>query len=948
MSIGTWNVQGINMKRIEVFEEIKKMKVGIAVLSETKKKGQGVEEINDYIHIYSGVNKEFRAKKGISIAVLKKYKNNIKSWSCVSENLLTVDFKIKGIEMVVVGVYAPNDNAPELEKDKFFNQLTTVLDGIPNRKDVFLLGDFNSRVGRLEQDEVVGRYGEEVVNGNGERLIELCAQYNLTIWNGFFKHKEIHKFTWSRGTSKTIIDYVIGKHNNKVKVEDVRVYRGAECNTDHYLLKSKVYLPYVNKSQPEIQVAPYTIKNEEYELSLLDDPSITFLYKLRLSKTLLDVDHTTTQTLYDGIVKAVHQAAFESLGEIERRVGKGTCDSWWNTSLAGKVREKKIAYNTWLSTQDIKDRQRYSKISREVKQEVRRAKNEAWERECEKIDQCIGNTRARNAWEIIKNLRQNEKRSSALQPISVEQFKVYYEKLMKEDRPEFSQMYNIACNESENIDDITADETKRIINTFRNGKSAGPGSVNIELLKHGPSSLFEILTQLYNRCLKGEELPQDFKKGYISNIYKKGDRKQCTNYRGITVLSSIGRVYGKILKFRLERDLIDVEEQSGFRAGRSCIDNIFSIKQVTDKRLAHNLETHLVFVDLRKAYDTVPLSRLWMAMEKQNVNPLLIGAIKNLYSGNSSQIKVGRNVSEPFQVNKGLRQGCCIAPTLFKLYLNEALRRWRKKCCNMGVKIEDSMLYSLHFADDQVLFAEDEDDILYMLRKLHEEYSEWGLEINLSKTEYMVVGASAKGLKLDDGSEVKPCQTFTYLGTQINENGGSSQEIVNRIVKGKAAIRQLHPLIWKGGLSKNVKRRLYKTVVESIAIYGSEVWEISKKNEKKLKAMEMDFWRRSCGLTLLDKVKNEEIKRKAEVSINIMDTIEVKRLKWYGHIQRMGEERWPQKLWHWQPATRRKRGRPRFTWREGVEEAMTKRGLTQDDCSDRQRWRLGCERRPRV
>lgn len=946
MNIGTWNVRGLNLKSVEVFEKLSRWDVEIAVLSETKKKGQGIEEVKDYIHIFSGVNKEVRAKRGVSIAISRKYKNSIKSWTCVNENILTLDFKIKGIEMVFIGIYAPNDDAPETEKIAFFNQLTSVLDGIANRKDVFLLGDFNGRVGRQVQNDVVGRYGEETVNDNGKRLIEVCMQYGLKIWNGFFKHKDIHKFTWIRGTRRTIIDYVLGKHNNKAKVEDIRVYRGAECNSDHYLLRSKLYLPFVNKTQPtDVQDTPFSIQIPKYKLHLLTDPSINFLYKFRLSGKLSNIDYTSTQSLYDGIVRAIHEAAYESLGEAGSDKGK-ISDIWWNSSVEKRIREKENAYRKWLSTQDDDDKKMYSQISRETKKEIIKAKNAAWEKKCEEIDQCIGSTKARESWKLIKNLRTNETQCSALQLISLQQWKQYYQELMKEDRKEFINGYSINMGDIENVvEDITVNEIGKALRTFKNGKSPGPGAVCMELIKHGPSVLLEILCQLYNRCMKGETLPEDFRKGYISNIYKKGDRKQCGNYRGITVLCSIGRLYGKILKFRLEMELIDVEEQSGFRAGRSCTDNIFSIRQVTDKRLAHNLETHLVFIDLRKAYDTVPLNKLWMAMQKQDVKMYLLKAVKDLYSSNVSQIKIGRNLSEPFSVNKGLRQGCCIAPTLFKLYLNETLKNWRRKCCNLGVKIDDSMLYSLNYADDQVIFAEEEDDVLYMLRKLHEEYLYWGLEINFNKTEYLVVGGDAKTLCIPNGPELKSCQNVTYLGTQIAANGGSTQDIQSRISKGKVAIRQLHPLIRNQTLSKNVKRRLYKTIVESIATYGSEVWEISKGNENKLTAMEMDYWRRSCGLTLLDKVRNEEIRRKAEVSFNIIDTIEIKRLKWYGHLNRMGEERWPLKLWNWKPTSHRRRGRPRSTWKEGVEKAMARRGLTAEDCSDRLKWKLGCERR---
>lgn len=80
--------------------------------------------------------------------------------------------------------------------------------------------------------------------------------------------------------------------------------------------------------------------------------------------------------------------------------------------------------------------------------------------------------------------------------------------------------------------------------------------------------------------------------------------------------SAMGRLYGRILKQRIEMDIKDMEEQSGFRAGRSCTDNVFVLQQILEKRISRNLSTHLVFIDLEKAYDTVPLTKLFEILTK--------------------------------------------------------------------------------------------------------------------------------------------------------------------------------------------------------------------------------------------------------------------------------------------------------------------------------------------
>ncbi|XP_030766577.1 craniofacial development protein 2-like [Sitophilus oryzae] len=142
--------------------------------------------------------------------------------------------------MIIIGVYAPSDDADPLTKDMFFNKLTHIISDIKHDKELFLLGDFNSRTGTETNSPVVGQYGERSTNDNGLRLRGMCESLNLKIMNGFFPHRDIHKLTWTQPTRqlRSIIDYLIQRQNSKLKTIDVRAYRGAECGSDHHLVVS--------------------------------------------------------------------------------------------------------------------------------------------------------------------------------------------------------------------------------------------------------------------------------------------------------------------------------------------------------------------------------------------------------------------------------------------------------------------------------------------------------------------------------------------------------------------------------------------------------------------------------------------------------------------------------------------------------------------------------------
>ena len=133
---------------------------------------------------------------------------------------------------------------------------------------------------------------------------------------------------------------------------------------------------------------------------------------------------------------------------------------------------------------------------------------------------------------------------------------------------------------------IREDEVWRVLKTAKNGKAAGPGGITMELIKYGGPSIIRILARIFNHVIEGDPIPTDWKMSYISAIYKnKGNKRDPANYRGISVMASMSRILTTIIKMRLE-ELIGhkiSEDQAGFTTGKSCLDNIFVIRQIAEK-----------------------------------------------------------------------------------------------------------------------------------------------------------------------------------------------------------------------------------------------------------------------------------------------------------------------------------------------------------------------------
>lgn len=374
---------------------------------------------------------------------------------------------------------------------------------------------------------------------------------------------------------------------------------------------------------------------------------------------------------------------------------------------------------------------------------------------------------------------------------------------------------------------------------------------------------------------------------------------------------------------------------------------MFVLRQIIEKRLKVDRETHLAFIDLEKAYDSVPRNKLWKILTEIGLNKTLIRIMQLMYKESTAQIKIGNKLHSKFKTSKGLRQGCSISPTLFNLYVEHVIRLWKKKCEKMGIWIRESYLSTISFADDQVLIAQDEDDLSYMIRKLNEYYTTWGLQISLEKTEYMVIGnKETPNLQMEE-NEIKGVNEFKYLGTIFDKNGSIESEIKRRINQGRVAVRMLNGIWWDEHITRTTKVMIYRSIVESILTYGAEVWTMSKAIRSKLLATEMDALRRSMRKSRLERIRNEFIRHEMDALETVVDRILQKGLTWYGHVNRMPEDRWPKQLFQWVPFERNKRGRPRKSWKKEMQDAMQERDLQEEAWNDREEWQKGVKRKRR-
>ncbi|XP_038116806.1 uncharacterized protein LOC119769006 [Culex quinquefasciatus] len=187
----------------------------------------------------------------------------------------------------------------------------------------------------------------------------------------------------------------------------------------------------------------------------------------------------------------------------------------------------------------------------------------------------------------------------------------------------------------------------------------------------------EILHQIILRIWCEEQLPTDWLDGLVTPIYKKGQRLDCANYRGITILNAAYKVLSRILwsKLRPMTETFVGEYQCGFRAGRSTTDQMFTLRQILDKFREYNLQTHHLFIDFKAAYDSVKRNEIWKIMVEHGFPAKLIRLIRATLDGAKSSVRIANETSEAFVTLDGLKQGDALSNLLFIIALEGAARR---------------------------------------------------------------------------------------------------------------------------------------------------------------------------------------------------------------------------------------------------------------------------------
>ena len=224
--------------------------------------------------------------------------------------------------------------------------------------------------------------------------------------------------------------------------------------------------------------------------------------------------------------------------------------------------------------------------------------------------------------------------------------------------------------------EFSFEEITARIKRLKNYKAVGAALIPNEVLKQ--RCIINVLLNFTNICFLNKIMPSVWQKALISPIPKSSlkDPHVPLNYRGISLISCVYKLYSSLinerLKCHLEHNDLLVDEQNGFRPNRSCIEHVHTLTTVVRNRMSHNLPTFTAFIDMRKAFDWVDRDLLlFKIMSQFDIKGTMYNAIKSLYINLQCSVKLNNFNTQWFPISSGVKQGGTLSPTFFKMFLND-------------------------------------------------------------------------------------------------------------------------------------------------------------------------------------------------------------------------------------------------------------------------------------
>jgi exonuclease III len=908
LALGTWNANNLSDLKLQVFTRYCAIRgLGIVAVQETKWtnkifQGKGFKFIGTPCvdNSYSG---------GVGFLVAANYAKSVQDLGSSHEGQHWIRLRVKkGQDLFLCSVYMPQATNKERAMAAY-EALTVSVAKYELQGTVIALGDFNAHVAKKDCGSVMGRFGEkcEETCANGNLLLKLL-EGDLRSANCRTETSEVEYTRKDKVSGReSVIDYVLVSS---------ALLRGSTCvdrkdlSSDHALVTYTV---------PHVEEKPTVAQKgiERWDVSRLrglSDSVTEARSKLAVGfdgsfqgfsayLTRAQEGGFTVDAVCDEWRARVVAGAKLSGVTKKKKVFRSFSKKWFDEELKDLVKARQAAQAVATKSGLEADMGKFIDLRTQCRKAAKSKKRAAWNDLTRKLtdefnqheklfyatlDQISGKKSSNDLGPVrdakgVLRFEETEKR---------EAFASFYEKL---GQPVIQSRVLAAIGtegEKTRFDDDFFYRIKRIvkrraqlkkrkkdvetlISTYAvkmalealKLKACGGDLIPPDFLKFGGEAMVESLVGLFNFVLDAGTVPQSWGKALVVLLFKKGEKSDPGNYRGISLLDIVGKVFAKTVATKIEAKVTFAREQAGFTTGRGCERNLHVALQALQRRKRQGKDTFLFFLDVRKAFDTVWRDGLLFKLWNMGVRGKLWHAVRAMYANNKTSILVNGVPTRMFDTLQGVRQGATESPLMFKIFIDGLVAELRKEGLGIGMS-NGEMLDGLLFADDIVLFAKTTRHLQTLIRVVEEYSRKWRFEENLGKCGIMAVRKDGKEEKTKSllflGREIPRVTQYRYLGVEIHHSLGWDAHCKHVLSKAEKAEDKYTSVFANRSLPVKMRLNIYKQFVRPNFDYASGIWFPSAEWEKQLER---------CQLRVLKKILHVNRRTSDEGVRNVLGVV---------------------------------------------------------------------------
>jgi len=764
--------------------------------------------------------------------------------------------------LVIGGFYGPQESATVGKATECYGILGKEL-STHGECNVVLLGDFNAKIGNAHSR--VGRFGPAVEpSRNGKLLLNVLVEHNLRVLNGQTAD-EIHTTRHTEGAEPSLLDLIIVDAGIACS-SGAHVLREVEVGSDHLIVEAILE---VANQEPKRNKSIRKRWNRERLLQMVDEarkaakedgPPPTeyeIACSSRLKGWIERANHSNDiEKLWVDWLAAIGEAARESVGE--KVVSARHSRSFIDEEVRAQIRERRKLFLEASRNSGSEAWKSYAEKRREVSRAIFTKKRTA----CSRFNADIIRARSENPkyyWSLLKRLDKDNRSRNAVIELNQSEGKpcVSNAEVLEEFTQHFATVglntpgavfdrewqqkveesvartvveddSGVAAKDHNLVKPITAAEVRVAAKDLSNGKACGRDGIPSELLKYGGEHMMESLALLFDMCQSSERTPSDWHLVNIVPIYKKGDKYNKANYRRVSLLSCVYKLYARVLQRRLAAFLQEhiVDEQAGFSAGKGCDDNLCIMTDVMERKVGNREALYVALVDMRAAFDTVWRDGLWHKLQAMGIPHKLIRVLKEIYSHGKFRVVANSEAGEDVEAaTAGVLQGDVLSPDLFKAFINDLPQFLGNAGCT-GVNVSDARkAILLLFADDILLWGDTQAELQLQLDSVRDYCRLWQLEVSAPKTKILLSPhAKLDGPLQYDGKDLEVVDDSAYLGVSFSGQTDFSAMIEKTVKKALSRQSALSKILTNRRLPMLLRYTVWSAMVRPILEWGTEVY----------------------------------------------------------------------------------------------------------------------------